>query len=94
MSAALSGFSFTEAALTYLETSVPQKVRGQIIDKIKSPAQNPHPPGCSKVKGVKDGELSIYRIRSGDYRVLYSVRPGPLIMVLDIGHRKDVYRRT
>jgi hypothetical protein len=34
---------------------------------------------------------SVYRIRHGDYRILYSVRP-VIIVILDIDHRKDVYR--
>jgi mRNA-degrading endonuclease RelE of RelBE toxin-antitoxin system len=38
-----------------------------------------------------DGDCPVYRVRQGDYRILYSVRP-IIIVILDIGHRKDVYR--
>jgi hypothetical protein len=39
-----------------------------------------------------DGE-PVYRERSGDYRILYVVRTNPdLVLILDIDHRKDVYR--
>ena len=37
---------------------------------------------------------SVYRVRSGDYRILYLVRTNyGEVVVLDIGHRKDVYRK-
>jgi mRNA-degrading endonuclease RelE of RelBE toxin-antitoxin system len=38
-----------------------------------------------------DNENPVYRERQGDYRILYSVRP-VIIVILDIDHRKDVYR--
>ena len=40
-----------------------------------------------------DGTHHVYRIRSGHYRILYSIRDGSNIIVLDIGHRRDIYRR-
>ena len=89
--AALYGFAYSEGALEYLETIVPVKIRGQIKRRIEALAANPTPPGCKKLIGVADGEHSVYRVRQGDYRILYSVRP-IIIVVLDIGHRKDVYR--
>jgi mRNA-degrading endonuclease RelE of RelBE toxin-antitoxin system len=53
---------------------------------------NPYADGTKKLKGVTsdDGE-SVYRERSGDYRILYVVREVEVV-VLDIDHRKDVYR--
>lgn len=89
--AALYGFAFSENALEYLESSVPMKVRGQIKRRIEALAANPIPQGCKKMIGVTDGEHPVYRVRQGDYRILYSVRP-IIIVILDIGHRKDVYR--
>jgi mRNA interferase RelE/StbE len=89
----LYGFAYTEAALKYLETVVPGKIKTQIKRKIDALAKDAHPPGCKKLDGVKDGNDPIYRIRSGDYRVLYIVKGNPhQIIVLDIDHRKDVYR--
>lgn len=39
------------------------------------------------------GDEAVWRLRSGDYRILYVVKSNPEeIIVLDIGHRKDVYR--
>lgn len=90
---ALYGFAYTEAALKYLETVVPIKVRGQIKRRIELLASNPTPPGSKKVRGVMDGDDPVRRVRQGDYRILYVVRSNPSqIVVLDIGHRKDVYR--
>lgn len=87
----LYGFAYTEAALKFLETTVPSKIRGQIKRRIETLAANPTPPGSKKLHGVMDGENPVYRARQGDYRILYSVR-GVIIVILDIDHRKDVYR--
>lgn len=90
--AALFGFAYDEAALKYLATLQP-KIRSQIRKKIEMLAQNPNPPGSKKLQGVDEGEEAIYRLRSGDYRILYAIRNHPdTIAVLDIGHRKDIYR--
>lgn len=90
---ALYGFAYSEAALTYLETVVPVKIRGQIKRRIQALASNSIPPGSKKVHGVTDGDDPVYRVRQGDYRILYVVKDNPSeIVILDIGHRKDVYR--
>ena len=88
---ALYGFAFSEGALEYLETFIPVKIRGQIKRRIEALAANPCPSGSKKLIGVTDGEYPVYRVRQGDYRILYSVRP-VIIVILDIGNRKDVYR--
>ena len=50
---------------------------------------NPRPPGSRKLTGYDD----VYRVRVGMYRVIYSVSGRKLIVIiLKIGHRKDVYR--
>ena len=89
--ASLYGLAYTEAALTYLESKVPVKIRGQMKRRIEALAKNPTPPGSKKLQGVMDGENPVYRARQGDYRILYSVR-GVIIVILDIDHRKDVCR--
>ena len=92
MAGALFGFAYSQDALAYLKT-IPVKLRRQIVNKIGCLAADPHPPNCKMVQGMVDGEDQVYRIRSGDYRVLYTVRNNPSqIIVLDINHRKDVYR--
>lgn len=88
---ALYGFAYTESALRFLETSVSAKIRSQIRRRIEKLAAEPTPPGCKKLVSITDGEHSVYRVRQGDYRILYSVRP-IIVVILDIGHRKDIYR--
>ena len=52
-------------------------------------AQEPRPAGAKKLVGG-DGE---WRVRTGDYRVIYEVRDGVLlVLVLAVGHRDDIYR--
>jgi mRNA interferase RelE/StbE len=52
-------------------------------------AGDPHPPGSKKLEGAGD----LYRIRVGDYRVLYTVEHDRLVvLVVDIGNRRDIYR--
>lgn len=87
----LYGFAFTEEALKYLETQIPAKIRGQVKRRIEALAATPTPPGSKKLVGVMDGENPVYRVRQGDYRILYSIR-SVIIVILDIDHRKDVYR--
>ncbi|HAN17181.1 MAG TPA: type II toxin-antitoxin system RelE/ParE family toxin [Bacteroidales bacterium] len=60
---------------------------GKVIDQFKI---NPYPKGYKKLKGSdKD-----YRVRIGDYRILYSVYDNVLIVeVIKIAHRKDVYKK-
>jgi mRNA interferase RelE/StbE len=88
---ALYGFAYSEAALVFLEKGVPPKISGQIRRKIEALAANAIPPGSKKLRRQPDGEEEVHRIRSGDYRVLYVVRE-PTIVILDIDHRKDIYR--
>jgi mRNA interferase RelE/StbE len=87
----LFGFGFGPAATAFLDGMAAGKLRAQITKKAKSLINNPYPAGCKKLKGIKDGEDAVWRIRSGDYRILYIVREFEVV-VLDIGHRKDVYK--
>ena len=88
----LFGFAYSDDALKFL-ASLQKKIRRQIVTKIELLANDPFPAGHKMIQGMSDTEERVYRIRSGDYRVLYVVREHPShIVVLDIGHRKDVYR--
>lgn len=82
-------FEYSERALAFLE-GLPKKQAAQIIEKISRLALNPIPLGSKQLHGAQDGNDAVRRIRQGDYRVLYVVRE-TIIVVLDIGHRKDVY---
>lgn len=72
-------------SLLALSRAVVQAI-SQIIDSL---ADNPYPPGCKKLSGTDH----TYRVRSGDYRIVYTVDNDILIVeVVKIGHRKDIYR--
>ena len=73
----LFGFAYSAQALANLKTNSP-KFRKQIVERIQALATEPHPPNCKVVKNKMEGEEKVFRIRSGDYRVLYSVRNNPL----------------
>lgn len=71
-------------ALRDLARDVLARVDAAILDL----AENPRPPGCKKLAG-----RDAWRIRIGDYRVIYEIHDGKLvIIVLELGHRRDVYR--
>jgi mRNA interferase RelE/StbE len=62
----------------------------KIIETIQHLAITPFPEGSRKLKG----EENVYRVRQGNYRVIYEVLGNKLIiLVLKIGHRKDIYKR-
>ncbi len=73
------------------EISKLPKVEFRKIQKlILSLADNPFPHGCLKLEGTDE---KIYRIRKGDYRIIYAVEHSIItITILKIAHRKDVYR--
>lgn len=61
----------------------------RVMAAIRALAQNPRPPGGRKLSGRES-----YRIRVGDYRVIYLVDDEERILtVLGVGHRRDVYDR-
>ncbi len=61
----------------------------RVVRAILALADDPRPQGSRKLTGYDD----VFRIRVGRYRVLYSVSGKKLvIIILKIGHRKDVYR--
>lgn len=60
---------------------------GKIAKAIEELGQNPRPHGYKKLKG-----RDAYRIRIGDYRVIYEIRDRVLIVeVVEIGNRRDIY---
>ena len=70
--------------------SIPQGTRELIFKKVSQLAQNPKAAG--QVKALKDEE-GHYRLRVGDYRVVYNQEHDALlILVVKVKHRKDVYR--
>jgi mRNA interferase RelE/StbE len=69
--------------------ALPRKDRSRIAAKIEGLADHPRPPGSEKLSGEEK-----YRLRQGDYRVLYSIQDASsTVTVVKIGHRREVYRR-
>jgi len=67
---------------------IDRKDQDRIISSIKTLADNPRPQGCKKLSG-----RPAWRIRIGSYRVIYEIKDDMLlVLVVHIGHRKDVYR--
>ncbi len=61
----------------------------RIVAAIGALADNPFPPGVRKLRGTEH----TYRMRVGDYRVLYDVYHKSIqIQIIPVKHRKDVYR--
>jgi mRNA interferase RelE/StbE len=67
--------------------NLPKADYHRIRDAIAALGSNPRPTGCKKLT-AREG----WRVRSGDYRVIYEVDDSKRrVIVLDIGHRKDIY---
>ncbi len=63
--------------------------RVAIIEKVERLKDNPRPEGSAKLKGSR----VLFRIRHGDYRVIYQIRNDVLlVIIIRVGHRRDIYR--
>jgi mRNA interferase RelE/StbE len=77
---------FKKSAVKELH-AIPIKDIKKIISKMRALADDPRPQGS-----IKLSDQGKYRIRVGDYRILYSIEDDvSIIVVVKIGHRKDVY---
>ncbi len=64
-------------------------VQKRLVKRMKTLRHNPRPQDVKKLAGEDD----LYRIREGDYRIIYSIQDKELIvLVVKIGDRKEVYR--
>jgi mRNA interferase RelE/StbE len=62
--------------------------RSRILSSILTLEKEPRPRGIEKVKGTE-----LWRIREGDYRIVYDIDDGrKIITVVRIGHRREIYR--
>lgn len=69
--------------------SIPIDSLDQVCNAIQDLKTNPFPPGHKKLKG----HSSLYRIRKGNYRVIYQVvAVAKKIRIIVVGHRKEIYR--
>jgi mRNA interferase RelE/StbE len=68
--------------------STPEKDLKIILARIEILAQDPRPSGSEKLTGQER-----YRLRQGRYRIVYSIQDNELtVWIVNVGHRKDVYR--
>lgn len=76
-------------AQKFIEGQQSQKIRRQLIKKIEDLQKDPRPPGSK----LLDSEKDIYRVRTGNYRIIYQVRDKVLLVIIaKVGDRKDIYR--
>ena len=69
---------------------IPRRDQLRIRTAIDSLARAPRPQGVVKLAGIDD----LYRIRVGDYRVVYQIQDRRLVVLdIRIAHRREVYRR-
>ncbi|PQM75670.1 type II toxin-antitoxin system RelE/ParE family toxin [Corynebacterium sp. J010B-136] len=88
MSESKYSVSFRTAAIKSLR-KLENSQRVKLIDAIEGLADDPRPVGVKKLQGGS-GE---YRIRVGSYRVIYEIQDKQLIiLVLNVGHRREIYR--
>ncbi|MGH9245256.1 MAG: type II toxin-antitoxin system RelE family toxin [Acidimicrobiales bacterium] len=70
-------------------TGLPRREQQRVRAAIDLLVDNPRPPGCVALAGEDRG----YRVRVGDYRIVYEIFDDRLVVhVIRIGHRRDVYR--
>lgn len=68
--------------------TIPKESVLRILERIEGLRDDPRPVGCEKLSG-----LERYRIRQGNYRILYSIFDVEVVVeIVKVGHRKDVYR--
>ncbi len=70
--------------------NMPNNIQERVYDKISQLVEEPRPDGVVKLKGY-DNE---YRIRIGDYRLVYEIQDEQLIvLIIQCKHRRDVYKK-
>lgn len=68
---------------------LPRPVQVRLKTRIDTLAENPRPQGVEALSG----EDRLYRIRAGDYRIIYAIQDEVLlVLVIRVGHRREVYR--
>ncbi len=82
--------SIKRSAAKEIERIEPKKIRRAIIDRVRQLSADPRPTGSEKLSGGREQ----YRIRRGDWRIVYEIRDAELVVVVvKVGNRRDVYRR-
>ena len=82
---------FTKSARKEFDR-LPARIREQVRDALTLLSHNPFT-DLLKTKKLK-GPAYLYRMRVGDYRIVYEVRKLKLmVVIIKVGHRRDIYRR-
>jgi mRNA interferase RelE/StbE len=69
--------------------SIPKKDLRRIVEKIRSLEDEPRPHGYEKLSAQER-----YRIRQGDYRIVYSITDaGKIVEIFKVGHRSEIYKK-
>ena len=69
---------------------IPNRDLRKILATIESLSEEPRPSGAERLSGQDR-----YRIRQGNYRIIYEINDKEVVViVVKVGHRKDVYRRS
>jgi mRNA interferase RelE/StbE len=69
---------------------LPREIIGRILKAVEQLSTEPYPSAVRKLVGVEH----TYRIRGGDYRIVYSVMASALVIeIIRVGHRRDIYNR-
>jgi mRNA interferase RelE/StbE len=67
------------------------KDNAAVKNRILSLQNDPRSPGCGKLKGF---DKNYYRVRQGNYRVVYEIKDTEkIVVIVYVGHRRDVYRK-
>lgn len=79
---------FTSAAARQVK-KLPRPARDRLLASIESLSNDPRPPGSTKLVG----EETAWRLRIGDYRVVYDIVDDVLtVLIVRVGHRREIYR--
>ena len=70
--------------------ALPKRVQRRVFSIIEGLADKPRPQSVRKLTGSGD----YYRLRVGDYRIVYHIEDDVLtVLIIRVGHRKDIYRK-
>jgi mRNA interferase RelE/StbE len=82
--------SIKPKAEKYLDGLRDARLYQRLRESIEGLAENPRPPGCVKLQGGDE----LFRVRVGDYRIVYQIQDAVLlVLVVQIGHRRKIYRQ-
>jgi mRNA interferase RelE/StbE len=69
--------------------SLAPQIQRRVLSRITALGADPRPTGTIKLAGPQD----LYRIRVGEYRVIYTIEDDVLlVLVVSVGHRREIYR--